>query len=383
MNVRIGILTFHWAINYGAILQVTALYHYLRKIDPDSQVDIINFIPKKFERAYSLSIIRRNPKISIERLSYIFNGGHKRSKKFLCFINNNLSLTQKISNLNDLPSILEKYDSLIVGSDQVWNKEIVGEFINAFILKNVCSARKISYSASVGSCQNIPLIEQELRYVAKNFDFISVREKCLEEYFKHIINRDDVVLTLDPVFLHDEDFWAGISQNMLCDKTNNQTEKYILVYMLDYDPKLIDFVRFISDITKMPVISIEPPLYRKHKYRNKFADKYIYDLGPEEFLSFFRHSSLVVTNSFHGTAFSIIFGRPFFVIPHPTRNDRIISLLRLLNLEEYMVTKADTDTIKNQIKRYSSSLNHAKSVLKILQTNSRNFLRRSLKEGTD
>lgn len=368
--MRIGILTFHWAINYGAILQAYGLSSYLKQIKPTSSISVINFVPKEFSRSYSLNPIRKNPKSSIERILYILNGGYKRSKKFQQFANRELSLTKKITEIEKLKIILKDFDAVVVGSDQVWNKEIVGGYINAFVLKDISNVKKISYSASIGNCRNISMVEEELLYVAKNFHSISVREKCLAEYFYHI-GRGDVCVTIDPVLLFNMNFWESRFKHL-------DSDYYILVYMLDFDPRVMNIAKLVSEVLELPIISVEPPVYRKFKYKKAFADKYIYTCGPDEFLSYIRNASFIITNSFHGTAFSVIFEKPFITVPHPTRNDRIASLLKMLNLENYMVSNLGKKELINALDKYPLYLENSKMILKDFQESSGDFLKRSL-----
>lgn len=330
---RIGIITFHDADNYGAVLQAYALTQSIKNIKLDLQVEIINYKMPFILRSYKL-IKFKNKNIYIfirTLLSSVINLKVRSIKKlkFKSFRKRYMSLSD---NVYYKAKEINGYDAYIVGSDQVWNSDITG--YEAVFFLDFCndSAQKISYAASIGknklSESDVDFIKQHIN----NLDFISVREDNAVELIKAFTNKK-VSRVLDPTFLLGEYEWA----KLVSDK--KITQDFILLYMVSMNEEALKVADLISKMMKLPVWYINDS-YKKDKY--KF--KHIRGIGPLEFLNLFKNAKFIVTTSFHGTAFSIIFNKNFVTVPYKRTSSRMVDLLKRIKLEKRIIeTSSEID----------------------------------------
>lgn len=344
--MKIAILTFLHAFNYGAELQAFALQRKLRNIGYDvTLLDVCrpgknpeyimtdyfkpifaftdnqtktsgrNRLLSKYLTAFFKLIFPKRDKVRHDR----FYSFHKQYT--------NLS-TKKYLNFDALYSESFDFTHFIVGSDQVWN------FTNGFspepyFLTFAKGAKRISYAASLGHSsipdEIVPLYKEWIN----NFDSISLREKEGVEVISTLTQKK-VEHVLDPTLLLNKGEWLsslGISQ-----KTNK--EKYVLVYLLsksDFSVKLAQKIaKQIGGIVKIIVPNVWSP------YMLTAGVEPLYNAGPKEFIELFAGASFAVTNSFHGTCFSVNFNIPFYSTPHSTKktNSRFVSLLSSVGLSD-------------------------------------------------
>jgi hypothetical protein len=350
--VKIGILTFQWAVNYGAVLQMYALKTFLEK-NGDVKVDILNFTPKELSSQYSLNIFSKGLSYK-HRILRLMENIVKRNQynKFSSFLDQNFNLTKLISDSTDLKETVKEYDLIIVGSDQVWNSEITKEYLTDYLLYGY-DCNKVSYAASFGS-ESIPneiigIVKDSL----KDFEYISIREKNSIDYLKNIIENKKLSLVLDPVFLLTNEEWSTLSIDAPPPKEN-----YILLYMLEYNPSMITTAKTISKSLNLPVYSIEIPFIRFLK--DSEGIKKMHNVGPKEFIALFKNASYVLTNSFHGTSFSLLFEKEFISFTHPKRNLRMKNLMEIYGLEDnqiYYENIPSMDIIKGKFEKCSDSYN--------------------------
>ena len=338
--MKIGILTFNWAINYGAVLQMYAEYKYLNK---NNEVFIINYVPDNLTALYSTKILDKPLKFkSVVRKMLQKPIKYKQNKKFKEFINKNMILTEEAKNRDDLLKIINKLDLVVVGSDQVWNYDITKGYLKNYLLSDInCS--KISYAASLGKNDIRSEFVELFKKSLKDFDFISLREEASIEYLNEICKRGDYKLCIDPVFLLNKEDWETIARKSDYKLPNKE---YILIYMLECDTNLTKIAKYLSKIHNIPIISIEIP-YLRFKKEMKGIKK-LHDVGPIDFVKLFLNSKYILTNSFHGTAFSLIFNKQFISFTHSTVNLRIQNLLKLYGLENNQITDSikDIDIVK-------------------------------------
>ena len=312
------IVTFHSEINYGAVLQAYALQTYLKK---NNSVKLLDIRINKNEKSIK-SMIRNS-------FNIIKKGKFKR------FIKRNLNLTKKVNTFDEAEAILKDFDYVIVGSDQVWAFDLIKGFEKIFYMDmQFDKTKKISYAASFGKDDNI-INNKEIvyKYLSK-FDKISTREESSRKILNEMgIQCEDVI---DPTLL--------LTSNEYIEKFNlsKKDKKYILVYMLVIDEKIVEIVNEINKELDMDIICFNN--------KNRFGErcKCVPNSSPEEFVDLFYNASFVVTNSFHGTCFSIIFGKKFISVAHKTKGIRQINLLKKAGLEERLYSE-DKDII-NYIK---------------------------------
>lgn len=329
MKKKIGIVTFHNAINFGAVLQCYALFKKLQLMGFD--VKIIDYRNKSIEKEYSLFSFKllNNLKETISNMLkqiLFMPENYLKKRLFKKFIKNNCILTKKCihKNLNNN----NEFDILVTGSDQVWNKDITGGLDPVYMLDIGTNVDKISYAASIGK-DDIPENDaKDIGNYIKTYKGISVREKKLESALKKAGNKN-VVTVLDPVFLLSKTKWEELIKEPIV------KEKYILVYMMEYNDNVRNIVDSISQRTGLKVVTFN----RINRYNNILMNKYI--TGPEEFLNYIKNAELVITNSFHATAFSIILKKQFFTIKHSTKNSRIEEILTKTELLDRLLTTID------------------------------------------
>ena len=310
-----GIITFHEAVNYGAVLQAFALkkvvgrycdVHFVRH--SNSAILSRNSISPGFPK--SIAGLKR---FIIKSLTYLPN--RKKHNFFARF---------KKQYLLDTP---EKYaDFYITGSDQVWNDKCT-DFDKAYFLDFTDDKKKNSYSASFGF-DSVPDDKvDEYRRLLGGFNNISVREETGRNIISKLLDRD-VKVTLDPTLLLSKEDWSELVRPL------DSFGKYILVYAFGITDSMARFVNEISAEKNLKVVILLPEksLWKKTPIKNA---KFINYVSPEDWVSFFYHADFIVTNSFHGTAFSINFNKQFAVelLPPPSKvNSRLTDVLDMFEL---------------------------------------------------
>lgn len=318
-NKKIGILTFHRAHNYGAVLQAYALQEYVASLGYD--VSIVDYKPDWVINGYKWFRLRnfkkKNPLKIIKEFS-LLTERKKRYNNFEDYINNKLALS------SDLDT--SQYDLIIVGSDQVWNTDITHGYDPYYWGDK--QGRFITYAASVGknsfSGEDKRIIIEKL----KNFQQLALREKTTTDIFQSFTPAK-IHTVLDPTLLVDSSFWTN-------QVTKNDTRsKYLLFYQIENIPGMIEFARkTASDLNlELKVLSASMSLYNSRECMNA---------APQEYLDLFYNADFVLCTSFHGTAFSVIFNKPFYTIRKGTAKDeRFLSLLRGLSLENRAIPFGD------------------------------------------
>ncbi|MCL7399852.1 MAG: polysaccharide pyruvyl transferase family protein [Thaumarchaeota archaeon] len=362
MSEKVGLLTFHWAPHIGAYLQTYALYNILRSFLFD--VTVINFLPKMYTivkpvnnlsdlllKSYytvsqNKSLLNTTRGIIGEILSQsVYLSVQRRKKAVYETYLSLVKLSERVLSLNELKEVVNDLDVVIVGSDQVWNPQYLQysdyAYLIPFRLKNT---RKIAYAASFGidNPNSIPLhLLYMYKALLRDFEAISVREQNDISWLSKLIDKK-IVHTLDPTLLFCSDWWIAHTQSpseRLLDSTG-----YVFVYNLTYDiVKLLEPLFYKlrkEDVTIFAYYMPRPfPLKQgidniKHivKLRNKLGIVFIEYISPFEFLWFIRNARYVITNSYHGTIFSILFEKNFIAIPPRGKSKRILDLLGLVGL---------------------------------------------------
>lgn len=334
---RVGILTFHCADNYGAMLQAYALINFLRKKNVDAEIIRYEppfmtgrhwWIPYKPLGDGLLGIFRRGwwgwqgnlrqGKVFFQRKARI----RQFRKKYL--ISKGRRKLFFSSQLKRLP-----YQYYIVGSDQIWNPEITLGFREAYFgaFKNRNKKKVIAYAASLGGESLAPEYDAEFSKLLKTVDCISVRESAAVPYVKKCYEGGEVVSVLDPVFLLTKEEWMNVEY--MLDK-----KRFLFVYMTEKNDCLVDYAKKLSERKGLDIIQIKGGTEITGK--NVWLDR---TAGPKEFLSYIHQADYVVTNSFHGIAFSIIYQKKFVAFPHSSRGARISNILEICDLENRLYGK--------------------------------------------
>jgi polysaccharide pyruvyl transferase WcaK-like protein len=331
--MKIKTITCHNVYNHGATLQAYALVAYLEKLGHD--VEIIDYLPPYLRIRTNFLSVSSNwiDRPWFWKLAYLVGKIPSRllwpfiscKKRFDSFNKKNLSVTtRRYRTYRQLCKNPPSADLYLAGSDQIWNTSYQNGRDPAFFLDfGPDSIRRASYAASFGLGnvveQFIPFVKQKLG----RFNKISVREKNGMEIIRSLGFEGDHVC--DPVFLLDEKDWDKI-----CEEAVQPDEPYILIY--DFEGRE-EFRSLAEELAK----KLSLPLYSINNYhRCSYADRDFYTSGPDDFLSLIKNAELVVSNSFHATAFAIIFGTKFFALPrlNDKVNSRMESLLASCGLQD-------------------------------------------------
>lgn len=333
--MKIGILTFHRPINYGAILQAAALQEYLN-VQGENAV-IIDYRHPRIEHDRRLIGSRCNKKRSIyaniRSLIRDILGYYQEKQlhdRFDNFMTKHLQLTEKCDSNASLKKVSNEVETLLVGSDLVWNWEIDSNLNEVFFLQFAKNSEiyKCSYASSIGSSRIPKRFEDKYSRYLDNFDAISVREETAKNLLQPLIEKN-IEVVLDPTLLLDASDWKKFEEDIIV------PEKYILLYFLESSSEINEIVKYIVQKYGIPILFFD----RFNIYKCK--GKCVHVASPGQFLTLIKNAELVITNSFHGTVFSILYKRSFFCIPHSSRGSRMIDLLNKLELNNRIVRNVD------------------------------------------
>ncbi|MDC7236752.1 MAG: polysaccharide pyruvyl transferase family protein [Sphaerochaetaceae bacterium] len=331
---KIGILTYHTALNYGAILQAYALISYLNQNFDKIEVEVIDYRSKFLDYTYSYQkIFNVDKKLFFPKSILLY----KKKKIFNNFILNNIKLSQNQYNIKNINDATEIYDKVIVGSDQVWNININGGDLTYF-LSFLSKRKRYSYAASIG-IDTVKIFENlKIKNELLNFSAISLREPSNLNIFDQEIRTNICDVNIDPCLLLDRISWEKIIKN------HYHGGKYVLVYMIKYSSNLLVRAKEIARKEKCKVICIG-------NFHGITGVKYKSNIDVSSFISLFSNADYILANSFHGTVFSILFHKNFLVeMSHNDgRNLRLEDLLQLFGLRSRVLNRKAIDSMYNAI----------------------------------
>ena len=325
MNKKIGIATFHYADNFGAILQAYALRKTINDFN-NCEAEIINYVPDDYcYRAYS--------KKEYDELT------NKRSKieNFLrkeCGINSRM--------INEISG--NKYDYYISGSDQVWNMDIPeagysAEYLFPHLERN---AVKVAYAASIG--MEIERIDKVLfkKYLC-GFSSISVREKSYMDVISELSGKR-CICTLDPtLLLEKEDYENLINENCMADE-----EDYLLFFWYGIDDNDLDIVEFVNAVARKNNLKIHHTLNNDYLISKRILankGRCVINCGIEEFLAYIKHAKMVITDSYHCMLLALIFDKSIYVLPSKGRSKRQTDFLETFDLSDLLIDSYNNHNI--------------------------------------
>lgn len=338
---RIATITFHSSYNYGSNLQAYALQEYIKKIcNGNCEYKIINLRTDIQKQMYKTCFEKKGIQ-NYKRRIVLFaqrKALQKKQQNFEKFINEHLDITKEYSTSDELNSEKFNFDYYISGSDQLWNLQ-ARDFEWANYLEFVKKGKRISYAASFGPKEQT-WNEEEKNRVKKDleeYDFISVREQGSYNNIKELINKDPEI-NVDPTMLLEKEEWFKIIGE---EKILNKD--YILLYNLKLNNDTYIIAKQVSELLKMPVIITR--FTCKQDLLNNFEKRF--DTGPIEFLNLIKNAKLVLSSSFHGTVFSVLFNKPFFAI-NGSKDFRISTLLEKMNLQDRSI---EIDNVEEKCKK--------------------------------
>lgn len=311
--MNIGIITFHWATNYGAVIQAYCLQEYLR--ESGASVQIINYFPRKYEKKWINFF--QNPK----NLKYYFRFKKEREKERLIstFRNKYFLLTQRFYSVQDLKSFRFDFDCLISGSDQVLNPFFTsrgeGHPTDAYYLSfGSENCNRIGYAVSFGHEVYPESAAQFAEKWINNFNVIGVREASGLKVLTQVKFKNESQVVPDPTILYGTKLFTNVGIPVCRHKKD-----YVCVYVLR------ERVR-ISNTNTI------------------YIDEFHAAISIEEWLETIVNAKFLITNSYHGMIIAILSHVPFAAIAESKKkgmNDRFVTLLKILGLESRFVRTID------------------------------------------
>lgn len=372
---KIGIITFHNSYNCGSMLQSYALQKILSYYD--LEIEIINFSNKGQKEIYSIFSKEKNFKGIIKNFIILFY--YKKIKQiynnYEIFKNHNFNLSSKTySSITELSDV--GYDTIVTGSDQVWNVTIK-DGDDAYFLPWVKTAKKVAYSPSFGAKNILEVSKNPEKYKEwlNGFDAISIREKNGQNWIKELCGVEADIL-LDPTLLLEVEDYEKI-----CDNDIFLPDSYIFYYSPGYNKKTNQLVNKISKKYNLPVIAFNS----KNFYIKGLNFIYNFKLptkeDPSVYLKLIKNSKLVITTSFHGTIFSSIFKKTFWTIKNGAMfksDDRVLTLANTLDLEDRIISSDFDDGFNYLLKKDYSEY---EKKLKQMQVKSKQFIEKNIVKG--
>lgn len=339
---KIGVITMHKVWNFGSALQTYATQYIIESMG--YECEIIDYTYPNIEHAAYQNTILPPKDLSLKEILHLFISkiklniiNRKKIDLFESFYAENYHCSPKRYNSRvELLKEVPQYDVYMTGSDQVWNPNYIGfdtNFMLAFAPKQV---KKISYASSF-AISDIPVYFKNIyKNELSDYQFISVRESSGKALIKELTGKDAEIVC-DPTLLLNAEQWRKLAKKSIF----KIDEPYLLVYLVGYAynpyPEIYNYIECVNNKLNLPIIYLNAKSgYLKKKYR----EINVPDKGPNEFLYLISHASFIITDSFHGTAFSLNFGIRFIsCIDERKENSdsRILNLLRIVGLENRAV----------------------------------------------
>ncbi|WP_326517972.1 polysaccharide pyruvyl transferase family protein [Acinetobacter sp. CAAS 2-6] len=369
---KVAILTQPLHTNYGGTLQAYALQQVVTSLG--SEVVTIDYQWKQRSiTRYILAVIKSHLLNRKEKFPFFMKEKEIRETNHSSFIKKYIKRSEIILSEEELINNFKnnQYDTVIVGSDQVWRKAYSPNIDNFFLNFVDDSTLKIAYAASFGidTWQFNDEKTFEIKKLLKKFKAISVREDSAVKLCSEKLNLD-VEHVLDPTLLLSLNDYINLTEDI------EKKQKGIFTYILDNSKDKELLLGRLKKELKLNTFSMQPKKIYKTDFFIKNPEDYIYP-KIEDWLASFRDSKFIVTDSFHGTVFAIIFNKPFISIANNERGStRFLSLLKIFNLENRLVTSLDDVT--EELIYKNIDFEKVNSLLKIERERSLLFLRLAL-----
>jgi hypothetical protein len=352
LEMKIGLFTFHFCYNYGAVLQCVALYATLKRLGHD--VEVVDYHPpgsgcRPFWRGWGVR--SRHPVENIIKRGVEVIPGGWMKRKFDHEARQHLSFSRPLHEMGDTASVVSGFDALITGSDQVWNQHFFGAS-KAYLLDfhPPFLGRKISYAACCGGPDHLPDPRGEIAQALSSFHRIMVRNNLTRDRV-HALTGVPPPVVCDPVLLHE------FSEQER--RIRIPFERYILVYTLG-GPFPEGHAAVIAAIRRergpLPVVAICPSAHREYS-PYPWADHVVYTASFGQWLTLVSSAEFVYTDSFHAALFSMKYRRPFLAYySEPSRSHRLLDMAARYGVESAIAGSLE-EAVRNQA--LSRELDHA------------------------
>lgn len=321
--MKTGIVTFHRADNYGAVLQCYALYTVLDAMGCDAMV--IDYRNPVIENRYRVvPKIRKNLVQWISLLAKTLPHYRQRKLRHTRFeqFRGMFKMSRPYSKA-ELVNGGADCDLIISGSDQVFNPNITNGCDDVYFLNIGGDFVRASYAASIGNVDDKQIRSEEFGKKISAFDYLSVREDDACNFLSSCYGLS-VQKCLDPTLLLDEEHWREIVKDTVIDVP----QKYILLYYVQYNSELIKIAQTLAKEKGLPVVCFKPDI--KLDCQTVCCDS----AGPLEFVKLIENADCVVTSSFHATAFSVIFKKDIHILTHSQTGSRVVSLAQIFGVSD-------------------------------------------------
>lgn len=334
---KIGIITFHRALNYGAVLQTYALANVLQ--EQGFCVSVIDYHCRAVEEIYrpfyakECKTVSTKTKKILKSFQFI-----SKKKQFDAFVDSYIPVTASCRSREELEKIANDFDVIITGSDQVFNIGLAGGEPVYFLDFVPDGIKKVSYAASFGVSELTDDERKIIKPFIERFDVITLREKSGIELL-HSVSDIDVSCVIDPTLLLKKEKWEALSE-----KPKGVPEKFILVVIMGNCRLAVKKAKSLAEKTNSSVVIVNPTLSQQLHCR----DCVLYtSASPAEFLWLISHSEAVVSTSFHGLALSLALHKDVYAEVFTQKvSSRITDLLDIVDLSSRLLPNESDSRIK-------------------------------------
>lgn len=356
--MRVGIITFHCSYNFGSALQAFALQQAISSLG--HEVEIIDYRSRDFYR-YRIIKLSRPWTIpsSLKKLDRLL----ERKQAFRSFWSSHFHLTERFSYRDEgkLESLAQRFDCFVCGSDQIWNLDCTSGVVDPFFLSFAGGCRRVAYAPSLAHTEfKVENFDRDrVADLLAQFDSLSVREEETLPLFQPLVDKR-IEVVLDPTLLLDAKDYRDVV------KERPDEEPYLFVYLLRECPELVESASRIA-------LSSGHRVYYIYERELPIPNSVnLFGSGPEGFLSLIWNADAVLTNSFHATAFSTLFHRPFRAFVNDRSASRMRGLMDGLGMSDCCAMSIDDSPIG------SSDWDSIDKKLLELRVSSWNYLRKAL-----
>lgn len=332
--MKVGIITYHSAYNFGSVLQAYATQQIIKSLGCDPY--IIDYRIPFQKKYYGLLGYGRGVKVLLKKLMMVpqLSERKKRANRYEQFISQRMNLTQRISSPEEADQFKDSFDVYISGSDQIWNLHS-NEFINSGMqymkpyLLDFTNKKKISYASSVTNMNDEELVQ--LKPELEKFFAISAREMSASQSISRLLAKE-ISTVLDPTLLITREKWFSLMPKEIEQYTE---EPFVLYYSLKNYMETKQDLKSLATITlkvglKLIVLTPLIPLVKMEGVINAA------NAGPWEFMDLVRKAKMIITDSYHGMLFSINFKKDFLYLrnkqgDHGLRATQLLDLLEIKN----------------------------------------------------
>lgn len=332
-NMKVGILTFPNSVSYGACLQMIALQNTVRRMG--HEVEIINY-HNPYMKAEKHTDKGRHPlKRAVQRRVRLLL--HRRLyRNFRRFEKQQVEdyPIHPFSDKKRLAKVGQRYDAVICGSDQVWSPYITDTDISYFLDFCGDTTKRVAYAPSFGVVTFPDGFEEQIAPELQKFHALSARELPGKEMVERLTGRE-TALVVDPTWLVDAADWAAMEQPHPA-----ATGDYVLYFVVNRSPQLLARCKAFAKQHNLKVVIVGGNPIAAAKNKDPMLS-YALDVGPDRWLYLVHHAKYVFTNSFHGTAFSVLFERDLYVQVPSHNGSRLLQVLESFGMEDREVREGE------------------------------------------